>query len=282
MRGICGLKPVAMIVVTILCTANLHAATGGTEAPLTQSEWQILSGWRGDTRFGLGFEYENARYELHSPTYTLPFRLETADVETFYARLQISVTDRFDVWGRVGLSDIDAGDFTASQAMTYGLGLRGQILRWGPWSWDGAAQLTAWSIEEGDATVDILVPDGNSVKTATVTRGSVDDLEWLIRTGPAWNQGPFTVYGGVAARYSEADLSFPATMDADSFSLGFNANGEWHLGGYAGATWQLSQPRIKALGPWSPDLTLRVEGAVTGGSSYLTVGLVVVPSGVRQ
>jgi hypothetical protein len=282
MRGIGGLAPVVVIVLTVLCTTRLQAVTGNAEGPLTRSEREVLSGWQGDARFGLGFEYEIARYELDSPTYSLPFRLETADVQTFCARLQIRVTDRFDVWGRVGLSDVDAGDFTASQAMTYGAGLRGQILRWGPWSWDGAAQLTAWSIKKGDSTVDIPVPDGNSVKTATVTRGSLDDLEWLIKTGPAWNEGPFTVYGGVAARYSEADLSFPATVDGNSFSLGFNANGKWHLGGYAGAAWQLSKPRIKALGPWSPDLTLRVEGAATGGSSCLTVGLIIAPSGVRQ
>jgi hypothetical protein len=289
MKAVSSLGLAAGVWMVLLCANGTWAGSTAEDGSLTRSEQEVLSGWLGDTRVGVGLEYEHARHEMAPHSYYLPFEVDNATADAGYVRLVISVTDRFDIWGRLGIANVEAGDFKDNSTPVYGGGLRMQVWKQGPWSWDVGGQVTGWSIDLDSPPVSATLPpgivDGNTV---TVTGGTLDDLEWLVRTGPRWSQGPLTVYGGVLARYSEGNLSFPFTFhdpvsDRDVQSnLGFTVNGDWSAGAYAGVTWQLPQARVKALGRWSPDCLLNVEGGVAGSSSFATAGLVLVPSGLRQ
>ncbi len=274
----CRVGSIALIIVSL--SGHVTCAAAGQDSPRGRSEQEVLSGWNGDTRVGLAVEYERDRFDLKSPSYDLPFRLEAADVDAAYARASIHIADRFDLWGRLGVADIRAGDYKGNTSVVYGFGLRVQAWSQGPWSWDVAGQMTSWSISRDNSVLDVPLFDGNSV--TVTTKGTLDDLEWLFKTGPAWRSGPWTLRGGLAARYATGNLAFPVTVPGAARSFGFNVNGSWDAGVYAGATWQFAQPRTKALGRWSPDCYLNVEGGVTGGCSFITVGLVFMPWNVRQ
>jgi hypothetical protein len=214
------------------------------------------------TRFGLSVEYGRADTDV---TLNVNGGLtESFDVQTAFANFAVALTERWDFFLRLGGSQAEADGFDGGWNLAWGFGTRYTVLQRGALGWGALVQVT--SLLSDFDTVAVFDVDG--VPTPLAITEEIGIVEYALATGPTWQQGPVSVYGGLLLRYTDGDF----TITAGRFGERFDVDAQWDVGGYIGGRVTLfeSDP-ARTYGFSRGDLT--VEGCFTGDSTGFSAGL---------
>lgn len=232
------------------------------QAPVGRS-----TGILGGSRLGLSFDYGQANPEI-------VFGVdggdkERLDFQTAFATFSAALTSRWEFFVRVGGAQAETTGFDGGWNVSWGLGTRATLLRWRDLSWGGLVQFT--NLVSRFDTMEEFSIDG----TPTLLNAT-DELnlgEYVLATGPTWQQGPLTLYGGLLLRYADGEFEILAGRLGDQFDV----DARWDFGGYLGAGVTLFE-RDPAHTWGFSRCTLTAEGRFTGDSAGFSVG-VLLPFG---
>jgi hypothetical protein len=211
-------------------------------------------------RFGLSVEYSRTEADV---TFDLdPGRAtEDFDFDTTYALFSAAATQWWEFFLRLGAAQAEATGFDGDMNFSWGLGTRLTVLDWNDFTWGAMLQFTN-IISRFDTMHEFLV---GGTPTLLETEEELDFVEYDFATGPTWQHGPLTVYGGLLLRYVTGQLDFDAGRVGDSF----NIDRQWDAGGYVGGTLTL----FKGRPSWLSRCDLIGEGRFTGDSSGFSAAL---------
>jgi hypothetical protein len=214
------------------------------------------------TRFGVSGEYAWTDADIHFTDKTK----ESHDFQTSYAGFAVALTDRWDFFVRLGGSQADDTGFHGDWSVSWGLGTRITALKWHDWSWGVLGQFT--NIVSDYDTVALF--DVSGTPTALPATEELNLAEYVFATGPTWQHGPLSLYGGLLLRYITGELEAHANSRHVSGQVDVHARVD--PGGYLGGRIALFRTDpAQTSGLSRCDLT--VEGRFTGDSKGFSVGL---------
>jgi hypothetical protein len=200
----------------------------------------------GQVAVGLDYAYNELTIEVDGAGLNY-----TADLEAhvLFAKLALGLADGAELFGRLGVSDIDedADNGFSSSDFAWGAGGRVTIAEHKGLKWGALAQLT-WLT--GDDNWRIGPYGGDSEFTA---------YEVQVTTGPSFEVGPVVVYGGPFLHFLSGDWD----VRSGGVTVSFDVEQESEVGGYAGAAWNISELS-----------SLAVEYQFTGDADAIGIGLV--------
>jgi hypothetical protein len=245
---------------TFIILVSLLACRCASATTLVGPSTAVLEG----KRFGISVEYNQADADL---TFDLAGGdlTESFDFQTVFGVLSVGLTDRWDFYVRLGASDAETAGFDGDMDFAWGMGTRVTAFQRGDFSWGALAQFTSllsqynsrerWTLP--DATVALL----DTEQELRVT-------EYLFATGPTWQHGPLSVYGGLLVRYTTGELEADARIIRDQFDI----DAQWDAGGYVGGRVTL----FKSATPHTYGFArgdLMAEGRFTGDGTGWSIGL---------
>ena len=164
------------------------------------------------------------------------------DVESFayLVNLGYGVSDEWDFFIRLGLTDTEQEDFDSSAEFAYGFGTKATFSQQESVTWGGLLQIL-WS----EANDDIL---GLDVE--------IDYYEIQIAFGPTYNVGGISIYGGPFLHFVDGDFKVSGLGSAD-------IEQESEFGGFVGAQFDLAE-----------NTSCSVECQLTGDAWAIGTGIV--------
>ncbi len=232
------------------------------QAPVGPST-AVLNG----TRFGLFGEYGQGDTDVAfkgGGTANFDFR-------TAFAGVALALTDRWDLFVRLGGSQAEAPGIDGKWNVGWGLGTRITALQWNDFSWGVMGQFTNL-VSRFDTVEEFFVDD---TLTPLAAEDEVNLIEYIFATGPTWRHDPFSLYGGLLVRYEDGE--FEALAKGVRASLQADVDAQWDVGGYIGGQVTLFKTDpAHAYGFSRCDLS--VEGRFTGDSTGFSAG-VLLPFG---
>jgi hypothetical protein len=213
-----------------------------------------------------------------SERYSQSFAIDDLESDMFFGRLTYGLSETWDVFVRVGLSDAQddlkvtgpgfisgAGGqlgFDGSHGLAWGVGTRATFWRSGPWSVGGLAQVT-W-LDPDDSDFRITVP--GAPNQAVVGEGELDYLQSQFNLAVMYQENSWGVWVGPFLQLVDGDLDMDAQFVINGTTQGnlaFSGNLEEEsmVGGHAGAAYAISN----SVAGW-------VEGQFTADSWLVGVG----------
>lgn len=218
-----------------ICVVLLVSGIALGQAPVGPST-AVLNG----SRFGLSAEYSRADVDV---IYAGGAK-ESFDFQTAYANFAVGLTNRWDFFVRLGGSQAEDTGFDGDWYVSWGMGTRVTAFQWRDFGWGALAQFTTLLSRSDTAELNLV--------------------EYVIGTGPTWQHGPLSLYGGPLLRLADGKVL------ADVHS-------RWDAGGYIGGRVSLFQiDPSHTSGINRCDLV--AEGRFTGDSTGFSVG-VLLPFG---
>jgi len=224
------------------------------QAPVGPST-AVLNG----TRFGLFGEYGQADADI-------AFKgagKENFDFQTAFAGFAVALTDRWDLFLRLGGSQAETAGFNGNWNLAWGMGTRITALQWNAFSWGVMAQFTNL-VSRQETVLLPAIPEA----PAEQAEEELDIVEYVFATGPTWRRGPVSLYGGLLLRYGDGEFEIITQSRDDQFDV----DARWDVGGYVGGRVTLFRTDpSRTYGFSRCDLT--VEGRFTGDSTGFSAGL---------
>ncbi|MHC4692713.1 MAG: hypothetical protein ACYS67_08220 [Planctomycetota bacterium] len=213
-------KIVVVLVAVLCCSAPSFGLSfmGPPKAGLEQGQ------------FGVGANFSYSEMDVEVSGYGLS---DTADVDTtaLLADIGYGVINQVEVFGRVGVSSLEAEDFDGDFEFAYGFGTKVTIAEQDPVTWGALFQI-GWL--EGDDTVTGFIP-GYGIVTADQ---EIDAYEIQIAVGPTYEAENMRVYGGPFLHLVDGDYDADILGGPD---LSFDVEQESEIGGYIGAQFDLAE-----------------------------------------
>jgi len=214
------------------------------------------------SRFGLSVEYGRTTADV---LFDVDGRdQESLDFQTAFADFSVALTSRWEFFLRLGGSQAETTGFNGDWDVAWGMGTRFTAFQWHALSWGASAQFTNL-MSDADTIAEFLVDGTPTLLSAT---DELKLVEYVLATGPTWQQGPLSLYGGPLLRYVHGELETIAGRLEDRFAV----HGRWDAGGYVGAGVTLFRTDPAQTYGFSR-CDLRAEGRFTGDSTGFTVGL---------
>jgi hypothetical protein len=211
-------------------------------------------------RFGLSAEYGQANTSIAFAD----GGKERFDFQTANADFSVALTRRWDFFLRLGGCQADHSGFDADWDFMWGGGTRITAFQWHSLSWGVMGQVTN--------LISRFDPAGESpVLGSASTLSGINELnlvEYLFATGPTWQQGPLSLYGGALLRYTHGQFEVPVGDVCEEIDV----NARWDFGGYIGGRFTLFQTD-PAQTYWFSRCDLTAEGRFTRDSTGFSVGL---------
>ncbi len=211
------------------------------------------------TRFGLAVEYGQADTDI---SFAGGGPEESFDYRTIFATFSAPLTPRWEFFVRLGGAQAETTGFEGDWNISWGLGTRYTVLKWGDFSWGVLGQFSN------------LVSDFETMGIFDVNEGPIretDELnlvEYVLATGPTWRYGWLSLYGGLLVRLADGDFEVITGRFSDEFGI----DSEWEVGGYVGGIVTLfRRDPARTYGFSRADLT--AEGRFTEDNTGFSVGL---------
>jgi hypothetical protein len=260
----------------------------------------------GEGNWGVGAEYGHesidlqAHGELTMIYNNVPFefiesqRIDSLEMNMFFATMAYGLCDTWDVFVRVGGADAQdgitgtaniprditdvggdlgvpqgytIGDFSGSYGVAWGGGTRATFCQSGPWSFGGLVQAT-W-FQPADSDVEYIDPLQGS-DAIQIGKASLDFWEAQVAVAAVYQVDTVRVWAGPFLQFFNGDLDRDGGIQISGFTGSFDASSDIkeqsQLGGYLGAQYEPSQ-----------QVNLWVEGQFTGDSWFVGVGLLYKP-----
>ncbi|MHC4132853.1 MAG: hypothetical protein ACYSR3_12800 [Planctomycetota bacterium] len=226
-------KTIFLILLLTLFPASFVFALdpmGPTTAELKQNQWS------------LGFDYSYTEMDMEFTDVSIggtriPGNITIDDIEQnkLYANVGYGIIRDWDVFVRVGASDIDLTDdvgdgMDSDFGFATGFGSKLTLYKQGKFSWGLLGQA---SYAEMDGFSDF----SGTILGSTVTESDIDiDLwEFQFATGPTIKlDSHFTVYGGGFYHMIDGDYDSDVTIDGSPFDFKADIEEDSEWGGYGG------------------------------------------------
>jgi len=146
------------------------------------------------------------------------YTLEDVESYSYLVNLGYGVSDDWDVFVRLGLTDIEYEDFDGSAEFAYGFGTRATFLQQDSMTLGGLFQIL-WS--EADDTV-------SGIKT------EYEAYEIQLAVGPTYDYDGITIYGGPFLHFINGEIDYAGALTTD-------IEQESEFGGYVGLNAELKE-----------------------------------------
>ncbi|MCL5283009.1 MAG: hypothetical protein M1376_24255 [Planctomycetes bacterium] len=191
---------------------------------------------------------------------------ENFDFRTAFGGLAAALTSRWDFFVRVGASQAETTGFDGNWNAAWGLGTRATLLQWNDLGWGAMLQFTNL-VSRIDTVEEFFV---GGTPTVLPAEDELSLAEYVFATGPTWQQGPLSLYGGFLVRLTDGE--FEARAKTERASLQADIDARWDAGGYVGGRVTLFKTDPGCTYGFSRcDLT--AEGRFTGDSTAFSAGL---------
>jgi hypothetical protein len=188
------------------------------------------------------------------------------DSDMFFANLGYGVTDKVEVFARLGMADLGAEGFDSSQKFAWGLGAKATFYEEAELKLGALVQMT-WGTADDDITESLF--DEFDVVMPT----DIDWYELKLAVGPSYKLAEgVSIYGGPFYHMISGDIDADASGEKDlgavgivNYTASMSADLEEasNFGGYIGAQADLAE-----------NLPLYVEYQFTGDANVFGAGLV--------
>ena len=224
----------------------------------------------------LGLDYIYSKMEIKMAGAFGGSDIDVSDLELnkIYANFGYGLTDRWDVFGRLGVAvlDVDQGENiadvgsmigTSDPSLAIGAGTRVTFCEWEEISLGMLAQVSFVPFENLDGS-------SSTVFTSPATMTSkIRMTEVQIAIGPTWNCTEYlSVYGGLFLHLIDGVADFNLTLEGSNFPDTVGIEQSTILGGYIGASMRFSE---------HPNIICNVEFQATEAGHALAIQLAISP-----
>ena len=273
-------------------TLTVWAVAASAGAPLAPAMATLE---KGDVSLAFEYAYENMTLAadatcvesvvgVGSDAYKQKFVIDDLETNMFFARLTYALTDRWDVYLRLGAADgqgdlkVDGpGALTGAGAgripldgsygFTGGIGTRATLWTSGPWSIAGSAQATWFDPDHsGFRIIQPATPN-----EFVLGHSKIDYFQTQFSLAAVYQQEPWGIWAGPFVQLIDGDLDLDADFVIDGVPLGAitcsgDVEEESKVGVHAGAALAVS-----------PSLATWVEGQYTPDSWLVGIGVIIRP-----
>lgn len=230
----------------------------------------------GQPSIGLDYIYSNVEVKMGRPFGGSVMDVEGVEANKIYANLGYGLTDRWDIFGRLGVVvlDIDQGKNIVDPSsmigrselsLGIGAGTRATLFEWDELSLGLLGQVSFAAYESFDGN-----PSATLYASPATMSTEINMTEVQIAFGPTWNCTEYlSVYGGPFMQFIDgtANMTVVTTLNGTGAdNVGFEQN--TIFGGYVGATLRFSE---------QPNISCNVEFQANGNGYGLALQVVIAP-----
>ena len=187
----------------------------------------------------VGFNLSYSEMDLEEKALGLSATLEDVESFSYLVNLGYGVSDGWDFFVRLGLTDIEYEDFNGSSEFAYGFGTKATFSQQDSMTLGGLFQIL-WS--EADDTI-------LGIKT------DVEYYEIQIAVGPTFDYDGLSIYGGPFLHFVEGEIDYAGVVTSD-------IEQESEFGGFVGAQFDLAE-----------NASCCVEYQITGDAQAVCAGI---------
>ena len=151
------------------------------------------------------------------------------DIDAYFARIGYGLSDRFDIFVRLGAAGFDTGD----TEFAWGLGGRATVVKSERLDWGLAAQVSWLSTDEEKTIQD-------ETMGPVYYKGDFSLRAVQIAAGPVYKADGFSIYGGPFVYWVKGDGDFTLSYEAIPVSASFDFESDPRFGGYVGLSADVS------------------------------------------
>ncbi len=222
------MKKIAVTIMVLMCSQAFGLTLMGP--PMAELE---------QGQKGVGFNLSYSEMDLKEKALGLSATLEDVESFSYLFNLGYGVSDEWDVFARLGLTDIEYEDFDGSAEFAYGFGTRATFVQQDSMSLGGLFQIL-WS-EADDTILGINV--------------DVEYYEIQIAVGPTFDYDGLSIYGGPFLHFVEGEIDYAGVLTSD-------IEQESEFGGYVGLNAELAE-----------NTDLQIEFQITGDAYAICTGI---------
>lgn len=180
-------------------------------------------------QYGLGIDYTYSEMDIEA-TFLGEHWTEEIETNTIFTNLGYGITDKWEGFLRLGLSDIEAEDFDSGYDFAYGFGTKFTFAEQDSVSWGALFQI-GWLT--GEDTFTGFLPGFGIVNVDQ----EIDAYEIQIAIGPTWEIDNLKVYGGPFFHFIDGEY------DLDILGANYSADLEQEsvFGGFIGVSADLDE-----------------------------------------
>ena len=191
----------------------------------------------------LGFDYSNSKTDVEWSGYGYKGTLEDVESDLFLGKVGLGLSDRFELFGRFGVSEID----DTGNEFAWGVGTKVTLGHKDAFSWGALFQITALSAEETENIAGYLL------------NGDYDIYEYQVAIGPTYDMNGFSVYGGPFFHFIDGDVD----LDFLGYTESYDIEQKSEFGGYIGLSWNIAETT-----------NLSIEYQTTGDADAIGISLI--------
>ena len=222
----CGQERIVAMKKTIIAILVLSAGRLYAFAPIGPAASSLDKG-----QFGCGFEYGHTKFDDMPLDFTAEvLGLKTGgtipmsgDLDTYFARIGYGLSDRFDIFLRLGAAGFDTGD----TEFAWGLGGRATIVKSERLDWGLSAQVH-WLSSDDEGTIQ------DETMGPIPYKGDLNLRAIQIAAGPVYKADGFSVYGGPFVYWVKGDGDITLSFEAIPVGTSFDVETDQRFGGYVG------------------------------------------------
>jgi len=168
--------------------------------------------------------------------------LDDAEVQFIGTTLSYGISEAWEVFVRLGVTDIEFEDWDSGSEFAYGFGTKVTFLEGDVVDWGVLFEMN-WFEGEDDGTF--------LLDTYTVSDPDIDGYEMQIAVGPTYKGDGMRVYGGPFLHFVDADLDFTVVSPALG-GVSLDVEEESVFGGFVGTEFDIAENAL-----------FNIEGAFT-------------------
>ena len=229
------MKKRILLLVVILMGAGLWSSSALALALMGPPMAELEQGQK-----SAGFNLSYGKMDIEESALGSSWTLEDVESFTYLVNLGYGVTNNWEAFIRLGLTDIEQDDFNGSSEFAYGFGTKATFVQQDSMALGGLFQIL-WS--EADDTV-------SGINT------EVKYYEIQIAVGPTYNMDGISIYGGPFLHFVEGEIDYASILTSD-------IKQESIFGGYIGAQFDIAE-----------NTSCHIEYQLTGDASAIGAGIV--------
>lgn len=180
---------------------------------------------------GVGFDFSYSEMDVEVSGLGISETLDDVESFAYLVNLSYGITDNWEAFIRLGLTDVEFEEFDGSSEFAYGFGTKVTFEQKDAVTWGGLFQMT-WA--KSDDSLTGYVP-GYGIVTADI---EIDFYEIQIAVGPTYELNDTTsIYGGPFLHFINGDLDVSVLGVTGSLDV----EQESVLGGYIGLTTEIAE-----------------------------------------
>ena len=182
-------------------------------------------------QYSVGFDFSSSEMDVEVSGLGISETLDDVESFAYLANLSYGITDDWEAFIRLGLTDVEFEEFDGSSEFAYGFGTKVTFEQKDAVTWGGLFQMT-WA--KSDDSLTGLVP-GYGIVTADL---EIDFYEIQIAVGPTYELNDTTsIYGGPFLHFIDGDLDVSVLGVTGSLDV----EQESEFGGYIGAQFDIAE-----------------------------------------